>query len=228
MIKPPVSAPLLGLDLGQAKDPAALIGADVTDLPGGRHYSVRFIHRWELGTRYTEVVEDLRGWTAKPQLAEAPVIIDQTGVGRPVVDMALALLTVPVIPVTITGGFTASEQPDGWHVPKKDLVGAVQIVLNQRRIEFAKTPLTATLVKELDDFKVKISKAGNETFGEWREGKHDDLVLALAILCWIGENTPYPTVDVLTLTPPADRGPVARAPKSVFMAPERQGADFGW
>ena len=31
---------------------------------------------------------------------------------------------------------------------------------------------------------VKVSAAGNEQFGAWREGQHDDLVLAVALACW--------------------------------------------
>jgi hypothetical protein len=34
---------------------------------------------------------------------------------------------------------------------------------------------------------VKVSTAGNEQFGAWREGAHDDLVLAVALACWAVE-----------------------------------------
>jgi hypothetical protein len=38
-------------------------------------------------------------------------------------------------------------------------------------------------VKELLNFKVKITAAANEAYGEWRVGKHDDLLLGLAVAC---------------------------------------------
>src|SRR5262245_44739878 len=37
------------------------------------------------------------------------------------------------------------------------------------------------------EFKVKVRLAANETFGAWREGTHDDLVLAVALTVWSAE-----------------------------------------
>ena len=48
----------------------------------------------------------------------------------------------------------------------------------------------ATLVRELQNFQVKLTAAANETFGVWREGQHDDLVLAVALACWWAERNP--------------------------------------
>jgi len=47
-----------------------------------------------------------------------------------------------------------------------------------------------TLVQELGNFKVKITKHGNDAYEAWREGQHDDLVLSVALACWYGENMP--------------------------------------
>ena len=41
-----------------------------------------------------------------------------------------------------------------------------------------------TLVKELGNIRIKVSLAGHDTYGAWREGEHDDLVLAAALACW--------------------------------------------
>ena len=35
---------------------------------------------------------------------------------------------------------------------------------------------------------VKVTPAANEVFGAWREGQHDDLVLAVAIAVWQAEH----------------------------------------
>jgi hypothetical protein len=40
-----------------------------------------------------------------------------------------------------------------------------------------------TLVRELQDFRIEFTAAGHLTFNA-RSGKHDDLVLALAIAVW--------------------------------------------
>jgi hypothetical protein len=48
--------------------------------------------------------------------------------------------------------------------------------------------LADTLKRELLNFKVKINIAtGHDSYEAWREGDHDDLVLAVAMACWCGE-----------------------------------------
>ena len=70
-------------------------------------------------------------------------------------------------------------------------MSALQVLLQSRRIKVAPSlPEAQTLVRELLDFKVKITLAANETFGAWREGTHDDLVLAVAIAAWEAERVP--------------------------------------
>jgi hypothetical protein len=48
-------------------------------------------------------------------------------------------------------------------------------------------PLVPVLMRELQDFRVKISDQGHDSYGAWREGAHDDLVLAVAVAAWYGE-----------------------------------------
>jgi hypothetical protein len=76
-------------------------------------------------------------------------------------------------------------------VPKKELVTCLQVVMQARRLHIARSlPDAALLVRELQNFQVKITAAANETFGVWREGQHDDLVLAVALACWWAERNP--------------------------------------
>jgi hypothetical protein len=63
--------------------------------------------------------------------------------------------------------------------------------MQTRRLRVARElALADVLVQELDNFKVRITPAANEVFGDWREGQHDDLVFALALAAWVGENSP--------------------------------------
>ena len=48
------------------------------------------------------------------------------------------------------------------------------------------------MVEELLSFQVKISVSGHDTYGAWREGTHDDLVLATALAVWVGEKKVLP------------------------------------
>ena len=40
------------------------------------------------------------------------------------------------------------------------------------------------LLREMTEMRVKMTGSGRERFGAWREGEHDDLVLAVALACW--------------------------------------------
>jgi hypothetical protein len=74
-------------------------------------------------------------------------------------------------------------------VPKKCLVSTLQVLLQRRRLTVAKSlPFTPILVEELLNFQVKVTESANETFGAWREGRHDDLVLAIACSAWAVEH----------------------------------------
>src|SRR5262249_61794589 len=136
-------------------------------------------------------------------LRQAPLVVDQTGVGRAVVDM-LRQTACGVIPVTITGGHATTVTGDGsYHVPKKELITALQVVMQGRRLQIARSlPDAATLVRELQNFQVKITAAANETFGVWRDGQHDDLVLAGALACWGSEPGPPFEAPTARPTPP--------------------------
>src|SRR5262249_6272786 len=136
-------------------------------------------------------------------LRQAPLVVDQTGVGRAVADM-LRQSACGVIPVTITGGHATTVTADGsYHVPKKGLITALQVVMKGRRLQIARSlPEAATLVRELQNFQVKITTAANETFGVWRDGQHDDLVLAVALASWWSERVPPFEAPTVIQTPP--------------------------
>ena len=52
-------------------------------------------------------------------------------------------------------------------------------------------PHGAALTAEMAEMRVKVSSAGREQYGAWREGTHDDLVFAVALACW-GARKIYP------------------------------------
>jgi hypothetical protein len=190
----------VGLDLGQAQDYTALAvlsrprrtGGDLRDTLRPL-YSVPHLQRFALGTPYPRIVEQVVDLLRTPQLQHALVVADQTGVGRAVVDMLTDAIkgkvTCPFRPVTITAGqgVTVSETGE-CRVPKRELVGVLRRLLQARRLRVAQAlPDAAILTRELMTFQVKITAAANESFGPWRAGQHDDLVLAVALAAWAGE-----------------------------------------
>jgi hypothetical protein len=208
----------LGLDLGQAADYTALAVLEkrfptreceqtvtrlgiqcremVTEALPPR-YLCRHLERQPLGTAYPAVAEHVRDLLTRPALrGRTSLVVDNTGVGRPVVDMLRAAHLAP-IGVTITGGDTVTQESGGYRVPKRDLVGVVQILLQSERLTFAQEmPLVPVLVRELMDFRVKISDQGHDSYGSWREGSHDDLVLAVAVAAWYGERWRATTLSI--------------------------------
>jgi hypothetical protein len=45
-------------------------------------------------------------------------------------------------------------------------------------------------------FKRKVTHAGHDTYEAWREGTHDDFVLAAALACWYAERRIRPRLIV--------------------------------
>ena len=196
---------VVGLDLGQAQDYTALTVLEkvpqsameevvrvdgnmtyrkVEKVEKPTHYHVRHLERYPLGTLYPAIVGKVKDLLQMPTLRGAPLVLDATGCGRPVYDMFRAAGLKP-IGVLITGGDTVNHTGGYWRVPKRDLVGAVQAPLQDKRLKFADSlPLGATLVQEMLAFKVKISDSAHDSYGSWRESEHDDLIFAVMLACW--------------------------------------------
>jgi len=198
----PTAAParfVLGVDLGQARDWTAICVAERFLGPPLR-VDVGHLERPPLGTRYPAVVDRvarlavaLRTRTPAPAVQ---VAIDYTGVGRAVLDIfrEVDLAGASLVPITIHGGSAVVPDEGGFHVPKRDLVGAVQALLQTGRLKVADAlPEAATLAKEMTEFRVRIGLGGHDSYGvadDWREGAHDDLVLAVAMACWLAGREP--------------------------------------
>jgi hypothetical protein len=163
---------------------------------------VRHLQRFPLGTPYPTIVAQVAAMKQHPLLKSAPVVVDQTGVGRAVVDQMRRTPSMGwIVPITITAGQSVTPSEDhGYHVPKKELVTCLQLLLQEHRLAVASgLPDVDVLLRELQNFRVKITLAANETFGAWREGDHDDLVLAVALTCWhAGRRTPPTTWSAWT------------------------------
>lgn len=197
----------MGLDLGQANDYTALCALERIDRGPGEPaghvrlardmqreeapdtvYHLRHLERFKLGTPYPAIVKRVTELLATPPLrGQAALVVDATGVGAAVVDLLRGAGLSPVA-VTITAGERAERVDGGWRVPKRDLVGVLQVLFQGKRLLIAESlPEALTLTKELLSFQVKITAAAHDVYGAWREGAHDDLVLAVALACWYAE-----------------------------------------
>lgn len=189
----------IGVDFGQAQDYTAIVILERTGEKELPVWQLRHLERLPIGTGYPAQVEHIgkviSTLKARDAKVEIKLIVDQTGVGRPVTDMLVKAELKP-IPITITAGVRVNASGGSWHVPKRDLVSVVQVLLQSKRLKIAAgLPMASILTSELLNFKVTFNHRGHDSYGagddvlSWREGDHDDTVLATALACWYGERS---------------------------------------
>jgi hypothetical protein len=193
----------VGLDLGQSADYTALaviFDTHVQTDAGQRQRQLQVVHleRYPLRTSYPDIVEHvtelvrneaLHPWETdgyRHAQTHPTLILDSTGVGAPVTDL-FDKRRVKYVAVSITGGVTVSRlSTKKYGVPKRDLVSALEVPFHNGSLVIAQElDLRPILEKELQGFKRKIKlTTGHDTYEHWREGDHDDLVLACALAVW--------------------------------------------
>ena len=185
----------VGLDLGQKRDHSAIAVVERDELRQAwmpsvpRSMRIRYLERIPLGTPYTRVVERVSEIVRHPLLVgRSRLVADATGVGAPVVDLLKAArLECPLTAVTITSGDRAHSNGEHWHVPKKDLLTSVLVLLEAGELKIPRRLGEAgTLVRELSEVEVRHRPGGVVRMGADGPGEHDDLVIAVALACWRG------------------------------------------
>lgn len=176
----------------EKETPMDLAGLTVMD-----HHHVRFLKRWDLGTEYDDVVKQTGEIIRRFHLEDAVIVIDATGVGKKVCDLYLQAHRMGDLgnywprPFVITGGREVTDEL----VPKRELVGTMQTLIQSKRLKISDALPEAELLKaELKNFKVKTSATGQETYEAARAGDHDDIVLAVALACWFRHQFSEPRV----------------------------------
>jgi len=193
---------LIGLDLGQAQDYTAIAVIEQAEGEEERKpfYRVRYLKRLPLGTPYPQVVKtvkEIHDTLTKQGIKRPYLIADSTGCGRPVFDMFRTAGLSP-LGVNIHGGSSVTVDGFFFNVPKRDLVGVLQVLFQTGRLKVAEAlPEAKIFVEELLNFRVRINlQTAHDSYEAWREGVHDDMVLAVGIACWYGETQKRHIQDV--------------------------------
>ena len=166
-----------------------------------RRHVILHVERWrhigypEQVRRIVERFEEVRGHVAGLNLRNPrlELVVDATGLGRPILD-SLREANLRPRGIVITGGGDAASKRDGiTTVPKQTLATTLQVVLQSQRLRLADdVSLDEVLYRELHGFRVKVTLSGHARFGNdvgaWREAEHDDLVLAVALGVWAAEH----------------------------------------
>ena len=208
--------PIVGVSLGHRHEHTAISVTERAYVPtgeaftaerrvGGRttlearegvtaEYRVRHLERQP--SRYAEVAQRI------PEIVreigrDVLLVVDVTATGRPVYSLILGELISALegtgirfkhAPVSVTGiAGGVSKSPDvGLLVPRRDLISASQILFDAGELKIAEgLELAGALRDELLAFRPKATKP--DDLEGWREGKDDDLVLAIATGVWAAE-----------------------------------------
>lgn len=181
--------------VGEGPDPETDIMTDLTRwvdvMPV--HCDVRHIERFQLGGLYRDNARVVAQRIAQLRMPRY-LALDRTGVGVAVIEHYQALSPIGIM---IHGGDQTRRDEHGiWYIPKRDLVSVPQLMFQNKQLRIAAgrpedvvyRQHAELLFKECMSFKMRINaRTGHDTYEAWREGEHDDLVLALSIACWTAQ-----------------------------------------
>lgn len=146
-----------------------------------RQYNVRHLERLPLGTHYPAQVAHIAELVRRAPLKDAPVFYDYTGVGRAVGDLLHDARIPRLHRVHLTGGQDSKDKGTRHAVSKTDLVSRLQAVLHTGELAIEESLSdAAVLARELADYKLNFTTAGNAQFNA-RSGAHDDLLIATGL-----------------------------------------------
>jgi hypothetical protein len=190
---------IMGVDLAQSVDFTAIAIMDHHRSPrdhfqvndetkvlrqnADEHFDLVHLERLKRGMPYPEIVQHVTMLLARDPLRPmgCDLIVDATGVGRPVFELFERAGLRP-IGITITSGDGYSSLAgDWWRVSKALLVAGIDARLATGELRFAADLTEAgALRNELAEFRRHLSASGNATWSA-RATAHDDIVMALAL-----------------------------------------------
>jgi hypothetical protein len=161
--------------------------------PREYEYHLRHVERFPPGTPYPSMISTLVQRISASGVSSSPLVVDQTAVGRAFIDRCRKVRSGFCLhAISVSAGQAVQKADDGTTlVPKRDLVMALQMTLQTHRLKIApEIPQATMLTSELSAFRMRRVPLTESAIVEWREGKHDDLVFAVALAVWYAERHP--------------------------------------
>jgi hypothetical protein len=87
-----------------------------------------------------------------------------------------------IFSVSMTAGQTTTINQYDVHIGKQDLVSTLAGTLNSGTLHLQSD--ASDLVEEVQNYEVRTSEAGRDSYGVFKTGAHDDEVTALALSLW--------------------------------------------
>ena len=187
---------IVSLSLGGVAEPSAVVVIDPRTEFGRRekqtkkrdsenHFDVTHIERFPAGLPIPTVVASVAKIMSDKRLAKnCHLLLDITSTGAaPLRVFKSSGLYPESIDLTNTG----SEEHTGGvqRVPLRDVIGAAQVVFQTRRLDVAEDlKLASTLLGDFQSYDHKRADRGLDLRG----GRNSDIVLALAVALWWGDD----------------------------------------
>jgi len=148
-----------GVDFGKQQDPStvAIVKKENDTI------QLVYLHEFPLGTAYTAVINHLVRAQQKFQLQE--IVVDQTGIGEPVLDELKAQGFTNVRGLTFTVKI------------KEELLTTLKLAMEQKRL---KLPYHRRLCQQVNEQQYEYSRSGHLQFSH-PENSHDDMLWALSM-----------------------------------------------
>lgn len=205
----------LGLDVGQSIDPSAVCALNHVVTPHDEwtpnlkaetwtqnkteRFFVRHLERLPLQIPYPQQVQHVANLLQRDPLQGATFALDYTGCGRPVADLFERAGLRPQCVLITAGNEVTQHGGTTWHVPKATLISGLEARLHTGELKIAAQLTESPVLRdELKDFSRKVSDTGRITWNA-RAGKHDDLILSVAIALFASLNRPVCIVEPLML-----------------------------
>ncbi len=181
---------IISLDPAQLRDWSAVAVVDMQYRPDTRRFGYSLIAMArKQGLPYDQIVDWVSRIYHKPEFNQQQppdLVVDSTGVGVAVVDM-LHTRGLRLKAVTITSGESFSQQGSAFHVGKARLIGTFLGAFDGGKVNVnPNMPIWPQLEKEMLSYRAEISAQGRAKF-EAEQGENDDMLFALAMAVWYGE-----------------------------------------
>ena len=181
---------ILSLDPAQLRDWSALAAVDMQYRKEEERFGYDLVAmNRKQGLPYDQIVDWVVRTTKNPafnQRQPPEFLLDSTGVGVAVRDM-LAAKGVRLKAITITSGESYSRQGPIFHVGKARLIGTFLGAFDAGKVRVnPNMPIWPAVEREMLSFRAEMSAQGRLKM-EAEQGENDDMLFALAMAVWYGE-----------------------------------------
>lgn len=195
---------VIGIDLGRHNEPPSLavverrnytppppIGIHITNAPAPTlpTYKCVNIGMFSPNTSNSDVAAAVQEMLRRePALKNgAQIVLNEGPVGPPVADLFRRTIDLRLWRIAITNGSKADRSSVPFNVPRRDLLYLLQTLLDEQRCTLVSGNRYAdALVEQMKTVDIKPPTTNDEL--AWRDQKHDGLVFAVSMACWLFEN----------------------------------------